>query len=220
MGVFGRIWRVFKANIHAMLDRAETPEHTLETSLRDMQKQMNRIRDDVIRVVAEEKKLKNQVDRYQKEIERWDKNAVMAVKQGNDALAREALRRKRESLEFSQQLAPQWEQQQAISERLKQEYQGLRERIQSAERKKHNLVLRLRHAESQKRLQNLLTDLSDTQAFDRLERKIFDAEAMNEAQQELQASSLDQKFAELTGGADASVVLELEALKERMKLNP
>lgn len=220
MGVFGRIWRVFKANIHAMLDRAETPEHTLETSLRDMQKQMNRIRDDVIRVVAEEKKLKNQVDRYQKEIERWDKNAVMAVKQGNDALAREALRRKRESLEFSQQLAPQWEQQQAISERLKQEYQGLRERIQSAERKKHNLVLRLRHAESQKRLQNLLTDLSDTQAFDRLERKIFDAEAMNEAQQELQASSLDQKFAELTGGADASVELELEALKERMKLNP
>ena len=220
MGVFGRIWRVFKANIHAMFDRADNPEHALETSLRDMQKQMNRIRDDVIRVVAEEKKLKNQVDRYQKEIERWDKNAVMAVKQGNDALAREALRRKRESLEFSQQLAPQWEQQQAISERLKQEYQGLRERIQSAERKKHNLVLRLRHAESQKRLQNLLTDLSDTQAFDRLERKIFDAEAMNEAQQELQASSLDQKFAELTGGADASVVLELEALKERMKLNP
>ena len=220
MGVFGRIWRVFKANIHAMLDRAETPEHTLEPSLRDMQQQMNRIRDDVIRVVAEEKKLKNQVDRYQKEIERWDKNAVMAVKQGNDALAREALRRKRESLEFSQQLAPQWEQQQAISERLKQEYQGLRERIQSAERKKHNLVLRLRHAESQKRLQNLLTDLSDTQAFDRLERKILDAEAMNEAQQELQASSLDQKFAELTGGADVSVDLELEALKERMKLNP
>ena len=220
MGVFGRIWRVFKANIHAMFDRADNPEHALETSLRDMQKQMNRIRDDVIRVVAEEKKLKNQVDRYQKEIERWDKNAVMAVKQGNDALAREALRRKRESLEFSQQLAPQWEQQQAISERLKQEYQGLRERIQSAERKKHNLVLRLRHAESQKRLQNLLTDLSDTQAFDRLERKILDAEAMNEAQQELQSSSLDQKFTELTGGADASVELELEALKERMKLNP
>ena len=53
-----------------------------------------------------------------------------------------------------------------------------------------------------------------------MERKIFDAEAMNEAQQELQASSLDQKFAELTGGADASVDLELEALKERMKLNP
>lgn len=220
MGVFERIWRVFKANINAMFDRAETPEHALETSLRDMQKQMNRIRDDVIRVVAEEKKLKNQVDRYQKEIERWDKNAVMAVKQGNDTLAREALRRKRESLEFSQQLAPQWEKQQAISERLKQEYQGLRERIQSAERKKQNLVLRLRHAESQKRLQNLLTDLSDTQAFDRLERKILDAEAMNEAQQELQASSLDQKFAELTGGADVSVDLELEALKERMKLNP
>ena len=81
-------------------------------------------------------------------------------------------------------------------------------------------MLRLRHAESQKRLQNLLTDLSDTQAFDRLERKILDAEAMNEAQQELQSSSLDQKFTELTGGADASVELELEALKERMKLNP
>lgn len=220
MGVFGRIWRLFKSNINAMIDRTEDPEHAVEKSLRDMQKQFDRIRDDVIRVVAEEKKLKQQVDRYQKEIERWDKNAVMAVKQGNDALAREALRRKRESVEFSQQLAPQWEKQQAMSERLKQEYQGLRERIQSAERKKQNLVLRLRHAESQKRLQNLLTELSDTQVLDRLERKILDAEAMNEAQHELQASSLDEQFSALTDGADASVELELEALKERMKLNP
>ncbi len=220
MNVFERIWRVAKSNINAWLERIERPEQTLERSLQQMQKQVNHIREDVIRIVAEEKKLKNQVERSQKEVERWEKNALLAVKQENDMLAREALRRKREALEFIQQLNPQWEKQQEIAERLKQEYQGLRERIQTAQRKKQHLVLRLQTAESQKRLQNLLTELTDTNVFDRFEQKVLDTESMNAAQSELQAVSLDQQFAALESAPDVSIDAELDALKERMKLNP
>ena len=220
MNVFERIWRVAKANFNAWLERIETPERTLEKSLQQMQKQVNHLREDVIRIVAEEKKLKNQVERNQKELERWEKNAILAVKQNNDPLAREALRRKRETLELIQQLNPQWEKQQEIAERLKQEYQALRERIQTAQRKKQHLVLRLKNAESQKHLQNLLTELTDTNVFDRFEQKVLETESMNAAQSELQAASLDQQFAALGSAADVSVDAELEALKERMKLNP
>lgn len=220
MNVFERIWRVAKANFSAWIERIERPEQTLERSLQQMQKQVNHIREDVIRIVAEEKKLKNQLDRNQKEAERWEKNAVLALKQNNETLAREALRRKREAVEFIQQLNPQWEQQQQIAERLKKEYQALRERIQTAQRKKQTLVLRLKNAESQKRLQNLLTELTDTNVFDRFEQKVLDTESMNAAQSELQAASLDQQFAALGSASDISVDAELEALKERMKLNP
>lgn len=220
MNMFTRIWTAIKAHINAFLDRMEDPERVLEQSIRDMQKQVNRLQGDVIKVIAEEKKLKNEVDKYQKDVGRWEKNAMLALKEGNEKLAREALRRKKEAVEYTQQLQPQWEQQKILASKLKGEFHGLREKIQAAQRRKRNLVARLRHAESQKRLQGLLNDLSDTQVFERFEAKVLDTEVMAEAQEELQKSSLEQQFKALESDGDMDIDQELEALKERMKLNP
>ncbi len=218
--MFKRLWKAIKAHINAFLDKMEDPEQALEQSIREMQKQVNRLRGDVIKVVAEEKKLKNQVDKHHKDVERWEKNAMLAIKEGNETLAREALKRKREAVQYTQQLQPQWEQQEKLASRLKDEFHGLREKIQSAQHRKRNLVTRLRHAESQKRLQGLLNDLSDTQVFEKFETKVLDTEVMVEAQAELQESSLEEKFKALESGGDMGVDQELQALKERMQLNP
>lgn len=220
MNVFTRLWMVFKANVNALIERLEKPEQVLEQSIRNMQRQTDRLRGDVVNVIAAEKKLKQQVGKSQQEQERWEKNAEMALKQGNEDLAREALRRKKEAVEFTQQLQPQWERQQALAERLKQEFQQLRQKIQDAQRKKSLLVTRLRHAETQKRLQGLLTDLNDTQAFDKFENKVTQIESLNAAQEELQADSLEQQFEALTEHPMLDVDQELAALKERLKLNP
>ncbi|MBD3307907.1 PspA/IM30 family protein [candidate division KSB3 bacterium] len=219
MNIFSRIWTAIKANINALIDRWEDPQDVLDQSIRDMQKQVNRLRGDVISVVAEEKKLKNQVEKYQKEVERWEKNAMLALKEGNESLAREALRRKQDAVKFAQQLHPQWEQQQRLATQLKEEFHGLRDRIQDAQRKKRNLITRLRHAETQKRLQGLLTDLSDNQVFEQFENQLLDTEAMNAAQEELQASSLEHQFEALESSGDMAVDQELEALKARLHLN-
>jgi phage shock protein A len=219
MNIFTRMWYVIKAQLNALVNRLEKPEQMLEQAIRDMQKQVNQVRTDVINVIAEEKKLKNQVDKYQKEIARWEKNAMLAIQQGKEDLAREALRRKRESVAFVQQLQPQWEKQVAISAHLKDEYEQLRRKIEEAQRKKRNLIIRLTHAETQKRLQGLLTDLADGQVFDKFEAKITQLEAVNAAQEELQESSLEQQF-EALGSSELSVEQELGALKERMQLNP
>jgi len=218
MNIFTRLWSVIKANLNALINRLEDPERLLEQSIRDMQKQVQQVRADVINVITEEKKLKNQVDKYQQEIDRWEKNAMLSVKQGKEDLAREALRRKQESVTYVQQLHPQWEKQVAISARLKEEYNKLRNRIEEAQRKKRNLIMRLTHAETQKRLQGLLTELSDGQMFEKFENKVANMEALTAAQQELQDSSLEQKFEALS--SDVDVEQELAALKERMRLNP
>lgn len=221
MNIFTRFWMIIKSNINALINKLEDPQRVLDQSIRDMQKQVDRLRGDVINVVAEEKKLKNQVEKYRKEVGRWEKNAMLALKEGNEHLAREALQRKREALEFSQQLQPQWEQQQVIAEKLKGEFTGLRERIQTAQRKKSMLVTRLKRAETQKRLQGMLNDLSDNQLFEKFEEKVLDTEAMNAAQEELQGERLEQQFEALdTGSSETGIDQELEALKEKMKLNP
>ena len=114
MNIFVRFWTMIKSHINAWINRIEDPERVLEQSIRDMRKQVDRLRGDVIHVIADEKQLKNQVEKYQQEIERWEKNATLALKEGNEYLAREALRRKREAVEYTQQLHPQWEQQKGI----------------------------------------------------------------------------------------------------------
>ena len=221
MNFFTRIWTVVKSHVDAWTDKFENPERVLDQSIRDMQKQVNELRGDVVKIIAEEKKLKNQLNKYRNEVERWDKNAVLAVKEGNDMLARAALSRKREALEYTQQLQPQWEQQQRVAETLKQNFRELRERIETAQHKKRMLTTRLKRAETQKRLQGMLNDLSDNQVFEKFEAKLLDTEAMNAAQEELQSGSLEQQFGALgAGGSDLDVDRELEALKEKMKLNP
>ncbi|MCP4404848.1 MAG: PspA/IM30 family protein [bacterium] len=223
MNFFTRVWAVITSHVNAWADKLENPERVLDQSIRDMQKQVNHLRGDVVKIVAEEKKLKNQLNKHWKEVERWDKNSVLAVKEGNDVLARAALGRKREALEYAQQLQPQWEQQQRVADTLKQNFRDLRERIETAQRKKRMLTTRLKRAETQKRLQGMLNDLSDNQVFDKFETKLLDTEAMNAAQEELQGESLGQQFKALSSsdsGNEPDVDRELEALKERMRLNP
>jgi phage shock protein A len=220
MNFLTRIWQVIKANINALIDRLEDPEKALEQSIRDMHNQVQRVKADVISVVAEEKKLKSQVDKHQKEITRWEKNAMLAVKEGREDLAREALCRKRQSIELVQQLQPQWEKQVAMADRLKEEYQHLKNRIESAQHKKRGLILRLKHAETQKRLQGMLSDLKTDRTFERLEQKISETEALTEAKMEVEELSLERQFEQLSSSTDLDVEQELAALKERMQLNP
>lgn len=219
MNVFTRFWQIIKANVNALLERFENPERSLEQAIRDMQKQVTHIREDVIKIAVEEKRLKQLLSRQQDEVKRWERNAMLALKEGKENLAREALSRKQEAVEMSDQLRPQWEQQVKISERLKSEYHELRERIKSAQRRKRNLVTRLRHANTQQQLQGMLADLDDSEAFERFENKLAETEAMNAAQEELQEMSLDQQFAALGTAADMDVEQELEAMKQRLELN-
>jgi phage shock protein A len=215
MNFFARMWTIFRSHVNAWIDRLENPERALEQSIRDMQKQVSQLRGDVVTIIAEEKKLKNQLDKYRNEVERWDKNAALAVKDGNDTLARAALIRKREALEYTQQLQPQWEQQQQIAESLKGQFRDLRERIETAQRKKRMLTTRLKRAETQKRLQGMLNELSDNQVFEKFEAKLLETESMNAAQEELQGESLEQKFEALeTGGGDLDVEQELSLERE------
>lgn len=219
MNILTRMWQIVKANLNALINRLEKPEQMLELAIRDMQKQVRQVQTDVVTVIAEEKKLKNQVAKYEQENARWEKNAMLAIKEGQEELAREALRRKREAVEYVRQLRPQWEKQAAMAAHLKEQFGQLRQRIEDAQRKKRNLLMRLTHAETQKRLQGLLGELGDGRGFDKFEAKVSNLEALNAAQEELQDNSLERQF-EALSHSDLSVEQELAALKERLKLNP
>jgi len=93
MGIFDRMGRVISSNVNSLLDRAEDPKKLLELNLADMDEQLKRGQEEVIAAVAGEKQLRKKVDELTSEQAKWEKRAELALKSGDEALAREPYER-------------------------------------------------------------------------------------------------------------------------------
>src|SRR6185295_13723821 len=95
MGLFDRASRAVSANFNALLDRLEDPKKEIDLTINEMEEQVRGARQEIVRSVASEKQLKKKVEELKAEGEKWARRAELAVKHGDDDLAREALRQKR-----------------------------------------------------------------------------------------------------------------------------
>ena len=222
MGLFSRFKRAMKSNINDMISKAENPEKMLNQLIVEMNEQLIESKKTVAASIADEKRLERQVLSNREQSEEWDRKAMLAVKAGRDDLAREALLRKQEYDNSIRQYQSQWEAQHASVEQLKASLRQLQQKIEEAQRKKNLLIARVKRAEAQKRMQQTVSSLADTSAFevfDRMAEKVEKIEAELDAMKELEApasgDSLEQQFRALEG-AESSADRMLEDLKARM----
>jgi phage shock protein A len=95
MGLFDRMGRAASANFNALLARLEDPKKEIALTIREMEEQVRLGRQEIVQAVASEKQARKKADELASEAERWEKRAELAVRHGDDALAREALRQKK-----------------------------------------------------------------------------------------------------------------------------
>jgi phage shock protein A len=222
MGILDRIRTVLKANINALISKAEDPEKMLNQLIMDMNEQLLEAKKQVAMSIADEKKLERQALENKSQGADWEKKAMLAVKAGKDDLAREALVRKQEYDGYAASFQKEFESQHASVEQLKDALRQLQGKIEEASRKKNLLVARAKRAEAQKQIQQTMGSLSGNSSFDtfdRMEQKVDQIEAEAEAMKELGAVTADQKledkFKELEA-ADTSSDKLLEDLKAKM----
>jgi len=225
MGLFSRLGSLLKSNVNDLINRAEDPEKMLTQMLLDMQGQLVEAKKQVAVAIADEKRLKKQLDTEAAAAGEWEKKAMLAVKASNDGLAREALMRQQEHAKLAEGYQVQWDGQRQAVEQLKSALQQLNSKIEEAKRKKNLLVARAKRAEAQKTIAETMTGLQDTSAFEtmaRMEEKITQLEAHAEATSELAAhtsgDALDQQFKQLEAGGGADDALA--ALKAKMGMLP
>lgn len=226
MGIFDRLSTLIKSNLNDLISSAEDPEKMLNQILLDMRNQLARAKQQVAAAIADEKRLRDQADTEFRNADDWEKRAMLAVQQGRDDLARQALLRGQEHLAHGQQLATTWEQHRMETERLKQSLRDLNDKIEEAKRKKNLLVARQRRAEAQARISQTMSGLSETsafEAFNRMEERITSTERQLQAAQEIDeefaGDRLVGEFRQLersAGGASADY--QLLQLKQRMGL--
>lgn len=95
MGIFQRMGKVASANFNALLDASDSPEKSLDLTLREMREQLRAARREVVRAVAAEKQLRNSVAELDRQIALWESRAELAVRRNDDQLALDALSQKR-----------------------------------------------------------------------------------------------------------------------------
>lgn len=218
MGIFDRLSTLIKSNINDLINRAENPEKVLNQLISDMRGQLAKAKQEVAQAIADEKKLQQQVEKEKQLADEWERKAMLAVQQGRDDLAKQALVRHNEHVQHAQSLHETWMRQKAETEALKAQLRTLNDKIEEAKRKKNLLIARQKRAEAQQRIQQTMSSMSDTSAFEHFERmalKIEDTErkalAAAELNEELTGDDLSREFQALEfHGSSDQQLLELK----------
>lgn len=219
MGIFDRLSTLIRSNINDLISRAENPEKMLNQLIGDMKGQLAKAKQQVASAIADEKKLQSDAEAMKKQADDWERRAMLAVQEGRDDLAKQALMRYNEAMQGAQQLHETWVKHKAETESLKGSLRQLNDKIEEAKRKKNILVARARRAEAQQRIQETMSGMSDKSAFESFERmteKIEQQErkaiAAAELQNEFEGDQLMQQFQALEyKGAPDQQLLELKS---------
>lgn len=234
MGIFDRMGRVISSNVNALLDKSEDPKKLLELNFDEMGEQLKRGQQDVIAAVAEEKRLKKKVEGADAEIEKWDKRAELALKAGDEPLAREALKQKKLA-QTERELAEKVRaEQRDIALKMKDELQRMEQRLSELKLRRGTLAARAEQAKAGGGTESLGARGGNAfEDFRRMESKIEGKEAENSAMSEVEAAlgagpseaDLEAKFRQLEGqnggggkAAGPDVEDELAALKKRIRV--
>lgn len=105
MALINRVSRLFRADMHAILDRIEEPDVLLKQSVREMEAEMEADEQRIKIMKYEEAQIKERKTDLEKLIEQANEELDVCFECGNLDLARTIIRRKLESEQMLKQLA-------------------------------------------------------------------------------------------------------------------
>ena len=103
MSLLERVSTLLRANLNDLIDKAEDPEKLLKQLVLDMENQLMQVKTQVAIALADEHLLEKKRKEHEDGEAEWKRKAEMAVRKGDDNLARAALER---SLMLVTALAP------------------------------------------------------------------------------------------------------------------
>src|SRR5688500_16131082 len=119
MGIFGRLAQLIKSNLNDAINKSEDPEKMLNQVILEMNTQLIEAKKQVAVAIADEKRLQRQTENEKGLASEWEKKAMMAIRAGDDTLAKEALARKKEHDGLVAAYDEQWKKQATAVNQLK-----------------------------------------------------------------------------------------------------
>lgn len=232
--------KVIQSNLNSLLDKAEDDKKLVELNLDEMDVQIKAGHQEVVQAVAAEKQLRKKADDLKADVERWDKRAELALRSGDETLAREALKQKKRVTAEAEAADKARAEQRDVAVRMKDELDRMKEKLGELKMRKGSIVARAQQARAGSTSEQLGSK-GGSSAFDnfrRMEEKIEGREAEGLAMAEVEealgkgqkADDSEAKFRDLErhvggggdkkadGGGSSEIDDELAALKKRIRV--
>jgi phage shock protein A len=198
MALLDRVTTLIKANLNDLVDKAEDPEKLLKQLLLDMQNQFMQVKTQVAIAIADqhllEKKQQESLD-AQKD---WLRKAELAVSKNEESLARVALERSITYEEAAKSFAQQIEDQAHQLQMLRDALHRLEQKITETKAKTEILIAQHRRARLAVRAgTSNMKDIEHDAAFDRLQMKVSEVDALGHGQMMAGEPNAEQRLAAL-----------------------
>jgi phage shock protein A len=201
MALLERVSTLLRANLNDLIDKAEDPEKMLKQLVLDMENQLMQVKTQVAIAIADEHLLEKKRAEHESSETEWKRKAELAVRKGDDGLARAALERSLSHKHMAGSFVQQLDDQKTEVETLKNALRRLEQKLQETRSRCEVLIAEHRRARVVGRAQQAREAMDRTDrstSIDRMKNRIAGAEARNVASRELMdGDSLDDKFAAL-----------------------
>ena len=224
MGIFSRLNTVIKSNLNSLVDKAEDPEKMIGQTIIDMKSELKQAKRELVTAMGTAKRLDKEADALETEVDDWERKAVLALKSGDDDLAREALKRKAKAKSKVDRVRGQAAQQASAAASMRDTIEQVEEKIDDLEARKSTLASQVRSARETPSVVAGGGSRFGSATFDELERMAgridqldAEVEVHSLVDDSAERADLDARFRELEKerGSDA-VEDELAALKARL----
>lgn len=229
--ILGRMSQLARANINALLDRAEDPEKMLDQLIRDYTNSIAEAEEAVAQTIANVRMAEADLQTDRDAVAEWGRKAAAASAKAEemrgggdpdgafkfDDLARVALGRQIQHENDIKNAEPTITQQNQTVEQLKDGLATMKTKLEDLKSRRSTLVARARSVEAQEKVQGAMAsiDVMDPSSdLARWEDQIRRQEAMVQGRAEAQSTTLEDRFAELE---DHSQDSEIEARLKQLK---
>jgi len=221
MSVLARFRDIMSSNINALLDKVEDPEKMIDQILRNLNRDLGKVKAETASIMAQEQRAKRELDECIAEVEKMERYAIRALEAGNEDDARKFLERKSSLAEKLTGLEGAYDLSKSNAEKMRAMHDKLVADIQELESKRSMIKGKMAVAKTQEKINKIGSSVtsasSSISAFERMEAKANQALDQANAMAELNREPKDD-LEELAAKYDkkASVEDELERLKRRL----
>ncbi|GAB4539268.1 MAG: hypothetical protein Tsb0020_53060 [Haliangiales bacterium] len=226
MGILSRMKNAVKSKANSAIDDSRDPEKELNLAIQELDDLRKTALQELVTYKATAKQMSKDIERHENRIAEWEKRAVAAVRAGDDELAKQALREKKQCEDEIARIRKDRDEAAGYAVQLNRSRKQAEEKLRMLKLRKGSLATQLKAARTGSSLgfdNSLFDKLEDAES--EIDRQSIEAEValslgeeLSGGKQNLSEAEFDRKLRE-AGGDDASAGDDdpLAALKAKMQ---
>jgi phage shock protein A len=220
MSIIERIRRIAQANIHSLLDKADTPEMALRDKIEELERTIGDAKEALASYAVARKRMEMERAQSERAVLEWMLKAEAELKGGKEAAARNALTLRIRSRERAERLGKMFEESGKTYEELKENLVILNDQLHAAKLSLSELRIREKAARAQKTFGGKLDRAMATSGrdinFSSYEEEVMQKEMEAEIDREVRIdmAAIEREIEQKA--VDSIVDADLEALKAKL----